>query len=114
MTDNEVIAKYIGVDIDYSPLVYKDSKSRLRHLIDNRPKEDGLLFDSNWEWLMGVVEIINERDWVTIYGDSCKIHSLEPHEFQPIISEGDMVNTELIHVVFDCVSRYCRMNLNKF
>ena len=55
---NEKIAKFIGVDIDYSDVIYKDSKSELKHLINNRNKSDGLLFDSNWEWIMEVVEKI--------------------------------------------------------
>ena len=80
------IAKMIGVDTEYSNEVYKDSKSGLRHIINNRKKEDGLLFSSDWNWIMYVVEFINKRDWVTIYRDECKIHSLIVGEFEDIIS----------------------------
>lgn len=83
------LVKMIGVDTDYSNEVYKDSKSGLRHIINNREKEDGLLFSSDWNWLMYVVEFINKRDWVTIYRDECKIHSLIVGEFEDIISTDE-------------------------
>jgi hypothetical protein len=55
---DEKIAKFIGVDAEYSPTIYKDSKSPLRHILNNRNKSEGLLFDSDWNWLMVVVEKI--------------------------------------------------------
>lgn len=54
----EKMAKFIGVDVNYSDNKYMDSKSPLRHIINNRDKADGLLFDSDWNWLMAVVEKI--------------------------------------------------------
>ena len=58
MNNNELIAEFIGVDTHFSDKVYKDSVSRLRHLIDNREKSEGLPFDTDWNWLIPVVEEI--------------------------------------------------------
>ena len=89
-----LIAKMVGIDTEYSNEVYKDSKSGLRHLVNNRKKEDGLLFSSDWNWLMYVVEFINKRDWVTIYRDECKIHALVIGQFEEItvIDEEYLIN----------------------
>lgn len=112
---NSLIAQYIGVDIFYSSNVYKDSKSPLRHLIDNRLKSEGLEFDSNWEWLMPVVEIINQRDWVTIYGDECKIHSSIPNEFETIrvIKEDEYLIKPVFNAVVQYVEWYLENKKNK-
>lgn len=60
MKMEEQIAKLIGVDVDYSDIVYKDSKSELRNIINNRNKSEGLLFDCDWNWLMVVVNEIEK------------------------------------------------------
>jgi hypothetical protein len=52
---NNLIAEYLGVDINYSDTVYKDSRSELRHIIDNRDKSEGLLFHCSYDWIMPVV-----------------------------------------------------------
>lgn len=64
---NDIIAKFMGVDIECSPSVYRASKGVLRHLIDNRRKCDGLLFDKSWDWLMPVVENIEQLTGVSVY-----------------------------------------------
>lgn len=92
------IAKMIGIDTEYSNDVYKDSKSGLRHIVNNRSKKDGLLFSSDWNWLMYVVEFINKRDWVTIYRDECKIHSLIVGEFKDIIVIDEQSQFNAIYV----------------
>jgi len=63
-----------------------------------------LEFQYSWDWLMPVVEKINERDWVTIFSDECKIHSLNVNEFEDIvvINEG----TSLIKTVYEAVCKY--------
>ena len=58
--NNKLIAEFMGVDVNYSDIVYKDSKSPLRHFIDNRNKLDGLDFHNSWDWLMPVVEKCKE------------------------------------------------------
>lgn len=57
---NKLCAEFLGVDIHYSVEVYKDSKSPLRQYIDNRPKSEPLLFHSDWNWIMEVVEAIEK------------------------------------------------------
>lgn len=51
---NKRCAEFLGVDVDYSIEVYKDSKSPLRNHIDNKPKSEPLLFDDDWNWIMEV------------------------------------------------------------
>lgn len=55
---NEAIARFMGVDVDFSQTVYKDSKSTLRHLIDNRLKSEGLLFHESIDWQKPVADKI--------------------------------------------------------
>lgn len=55
---NEDIAKLIGVDVGYSESHYRDSKSFLRHKIDNLSKEEGLKFHSDWTWAMETVNYV--------------------------------------------------------
>lgn len=52
---NIMIAEFIGVDLNFSDKVYKQSKSTLKDIIDNRYKTNGLLFNESWDWLMPVV-----------------------------------------------------------
>lgn len=61
---NERCAKFLGVDLDYSTEVYKDSKSNLRQFIHNRSKSEPLLFDSDWNWIMQVKIKIQELNYV--------------------------------------------------
>lgn len=58
---NRVIAEWIGVDVDFDEHVYRDSRSLLRHYIDNKPKTEPLLFDKSYDWLMPV--------WQKLRGD---------------------------------------------
>ena len=109
---NRLIAKLIGVDIDFSETVYKDSKSPLRHIIDNREKSEGLLFNSNYEWIMPVVELINMRDWVTIYSDECKIHSLQVNEFNTINEIRE--DQPMINSIFPAIVKYAEWYLQKY
>lgn len=61
-------------------------------------------YDGSWYYLMSVVEEINKRDWVTIFADKCRIHSLRVDEFETImiIQEEQL----LIDVVFEAVLKY--------
>jgi hypothetical protein len=56
---NKEIAVMLGVDINFSTQVYRDSKSSLRHILDNMPKSEDLKFHSDWNWLMEAVKFIN-------------------------------------------------------
>ena len=71
---------------------------------------DTFYYPTDWSCLMPVVEEINKRDWVTIYNDSCKIHSLVVNEFETIevINEGE----PLIKSVFEAVGRYSEWYVN--
>lgn len=73
----EKIAIFMGVDVTYSDIVYLDSKSELRHLINNRSKSEGLLFDCDWNWLMCVVEKIEsyggDKNEFDIYGNCVQL-----------------------------------------
>lgn len=60
---NDLIAIFIGVDIEFSPTQYRDSKSNMRPYIDHRSKSDGLEFHSNWKWLMLVIEFIEVKGY---------------------------------------------------
>jgi len=61
-------------------------------------------YNHDWGDLMPVVEKINERDWVSIFGGECKIHSLIVDEFKTIkvIAEGE----SLREVVYEAVLKY--------
>lgn len=73
---NKLCAEFLGVDIHYSVEVYKDSKSPLRQYIDNRPKSEPLLFHSDWNWIMEVVEAIEKKSWVNIKGCAVDISTI--------------------------------------
>jgi hypothetical protein len=56
---------------------------------------ENLLFNTDWNWLMCVVDKINKRDWVTIYCDECKIHSVLIGDFETIsIVDDDDCNAK--------------------
>ena len=63
-----------------------------------------------WNDLMPVVEKINKRDWVTIYSDQCKIHSLVVGEFEDIniINEGQ----PMINSVYEAVLKYVELTVS--
>jgi hypothetical protein len=54
--ENEIIAEYMGGTL-YSDDIWKADSSRcsVAHMLDNA-HNDELKFNSNWEWLMPVVE----------------------------------------------------------
>lgn len=82
---NKKIAMYMGADIP--------------------PNMINLLkYNEDWGWIMPVVEKINKRDYVTIYFDECRIHSLVVGEFETIdiINEGQ----PLIKSVYEAVVKY--------
>lgn len=64
----------------------------------------GLKYHSDWSWLMSAVEKINERDYVTIFCDECRIHSLKVGEFKDIIVINESYS--LIKLTFDAVVKY--------
>jgi hypothetical protein len=69
---NKQIALMIGVDINFSTEVYRDSKSRLRHIIDKMPKSLLLIFHKDWNWLMEAIQFLHkhfeskESSWTSI------------------------------------------------
>lgn len=69
-----------------------------------------LFYNSSWDYLMQVVEKINKRDWVTIYSDEFKIHSMKVDEFEEIqvINEGE----PLIKSVFEACFQYAEWFLS--
>jgi len=58
---NKEIAVMLGVDINFSTQVYRDSKSSLRHIIDNMPKSEDLQFHSDWNWLMQAIQFLQKH-----------------------------------------------------
>ena len=82
MTPDEILdynkrcAEFLGVDVNYSTEVYKDSKSTLRQYIHNMPKSESLKFHSDWNWIMEVVKAIEKLNFaVEINSDTCVIQS---------------------------------------
>jgi hypothetical protein len=63
---NECIARLIGVDVDYSETEYRDSRSFLRHKINHLSKSEGLLFHSDWSWIMETVNYV--RSFIDVVG----------------------------------------------
>ena len=63
-------------------------------------------YHKDWNMLMSVVEKINNRDWVTIYRDECKIHALIVGEFDDIVvvKEGEPT----INSVYEAVVKYIK------
>ena len=87
MTQEEAIqynrrcAQCLGVDVDYSTEVYKDSKSPLRDYINNKPKSEPLLFDEDWNWIMWVVEAIEKLGFNTDFYSPIQYSTDNFHEF---------------------------------
>ncbi len=69
---NKQIALMLGVDVNHSTRVYRDSKSSLRHIIDKMPKCLLLIFHEDWNWLMQAIQFLHkhfeskERSWTSI------------------------------------------------
>jgi hypothetical protein len=107
---NNLIAEYLGVDIQYSDTVYKDSRSELRHIIDNRDKSEGLLFHCSWDWLMPVVGKIETEDIVVVkislFG--CVIENQKMMNTQNIISTDIYGNTTKLLSVWQAVVNYLK------
>ena len=78
---------------------YNNSKTKDFEAIPN--------YKNSWDDLMPVVEKINERDWVTIYSDECKIHSLQVNEFEDIIVTRE--GKPLIKSVYEAVLKYVKI-----
>jgi hypothetical protein len=80
---NKMCAEFLGVDINFSTEVYKDSKSTLRQYIHGKPKSEPLLFHSDWNWIMEVVEAIEKIyhiQGVEINGNCCLIKTYTFHK----------------------------------
>ena len=95
---NKKIAMYMG---------YREVGSNITHHEFGTLTERGfflLKYNVEWGWIMPVVEKINKRDYVTIYFDECRIHSLVVGEFETIdiINEGQ----PLIKSVYEAVVKY--------
>ena len=58
---NNQIAIMLGVDINFSTEVYRDSKSSLRHIIDKMPKSLLLIFHKDWNWLMEAIQFLHKH-----------------------------------------------------
>jgi hypothetical protein len=100
------IARYMGLE----PKEGVAASTGKKFYFYNCPKAkdyEPLPYYNEWNDLMPVVEKINKRDWVTIFADSCRIHSLTVGEFDTIeiASEGE----PLIKVVFKAVHKYCTL-----
>lgn len=122
---NTLIAKFLGYQILNKKYQYRNFNSsdesyfedgegeivcdkdgkEFSLFVDSDPIDDldDIPFDSDWNLLMEAVTKINERDWVTLYSDECKIHSLRVGEFQPIkvIKEESLFNA-----VYEAVVKY--------
>jgi hypothetical protein len=106
LMDNILIAVFMGIkpikgfnELNAYYYYYNNSKTKDFEAIPN--------YKNSWDDLMSVVEKINERDWVTIYSDECKIHSLQVNEFEDIIvtREGE----PLIKSVYEAVLKYVKI-----
>ena len=100
LSKNIEIAKFMGA--------YKNPENRWYNLF---PDDKGgyryasdFEFHNDWNWLMQVVEKINQRDYVTIMSYGCRIHSMSVGEFETIdiVREG----SPMILSVFEACSEY--------
>jgi hypothetical protein len=97
---NKHIALMLGVDVNYSTQVYRDSKSNLRHIIDNMPKSEHLKFNIDWNWLMEAIQFLHKhfesKEWTwtsieryPIYSDIEKVFVLVS-DFAKHYNEGKL------------------------
>ena len=109
MKDNErmyeqvLIAKYMGL----SPMKgYNGHTNSVYYYYNNHEMQDyeALPNYKDWEWLMGVIEKINQRDSVIITKASCEIISTIEAEFTTIENN----NKGLLDFVYDSVLGYVK------
>lgn len=105
MTKEEILSK--NIEIAKFMGAHQNPQNRWYNLFegDNGYRtDDKLVFHSDWNWLMKVVEKINKRNYVTIMFDECRIHAMHVNEFETI----DIVReeTELILIVFEACYEY--------
>jgi hypothetical protein len=107
LIDNVLIALFM----DINPIEgFCFDKNEFYYYYNNSKTKDfeGLPdYKNSWDDLMPVVEKINKHNWVTIFADECKIHSLKVGEFEDIIitKEGE----PLINSVYCAVLEYIKM-----
>jgi hypothetical protein len=104
-----LIAKYMGI----TPIKgFNEYTENEYWYYNNAEMKDYEALPTYKEWndLMPVVEKINKRDWVTIYSDQCKIHSLVVGEFEDIniINEGQ----PMINSVYEAVLKYVELTVS--
>ena len=104
-----LIAKYMGI----TPIKgFNENTGNEYYYYNNAEMKDyeALPTYKEWDELMPVVEKINKRDWVTIYSDQCKIHSLNVGEFEDIniINEGQ----PMIKSVYEAVLEYVKLSVS--
>ena len=109
MLGEVLIAKYMGI----TPIKgFNEYTGNEYWYYNNAEMKDYEALPTYKEWneLMPVVEKINKRDWVTIYSDQCKIHSLVVGEFEDIniINEGQ----PLIKSVYEAVLKYVELTVS--
>jgi hypothetical protein len=104
-----LIAQYMGI----TPIKGFNEHTRNEYWYYNNAEMkdyEALPTYKEWNYLMPVVEKINKRDWVTIYSDQCKIHSLVVGEFEDIniINEGQ----PMINSVYEAVLKYVELTVS--
>ncbi|TDD75634.1 hypothetical protein [Flavobacterium caseinilyticum] len=107
-----LIAKYMGITPIKGLNEYTGNEY---YYYNNAEMQDFEALPNYKEWneLMPVVEKINKRDWVTIYNDQCKIHSLIVGEFEDIniINEGQPMIKSVYEAVLEYVELTVSLNL---
>lgn len=109
---NVTIAKFMGIQ----PICIISENESQTHCYIVDVDEQGVRnipkYNEDWNALMPVVEKINKRDWVTIYNDECKIHSLVVGEFEDIdvINEGEPLIKSVYEAVFKYIEWYNKNN----
>lgn len=100
--------KWVGIDSEerlnrmnpmYIPILTKEGEEPICILF--------LKYDSDYNMIMKAVEKVNEHDWVTIYADSCKIHALNPGEFEEIHVE--LEGQPMINSIFKALVEYAKV-----
>ena len=115
---NELIARYMGVDIDFDLTCYRDSRSNMREYTDNCPKPNGLKFHNDWNWIMPVFDKIESMrldfyvQSITFYSRSCLICTniaTKAREL-PINFRGE--GDSRIEATWNALVQYCEWFLN--